>query len=155
MSPHDGIVQIVPPVAKQLSIYSTEYSLIKLMIMKTLILGPLSWAGKKYHYIIIAMLMLILVYQLIPTVLSHFEPGTAVLDGAIWQLLAFSFITFLSILIISWYLLHFVWNRLSLPGSVFMVSQFKTLSPWQQLSFYYASFALLILAAVGCLVAVF
>ena len=73
MSPHDGIVQIVPAVAKQLSIYSTEYSLIKLMIMKTLILGPLSWAGKKYHYIIIAMLMLILVYQLIPTVLSHFE----------------------------------------------------------------------------------
>ncbi|WP_316801195.1 hypothetical protein [Pedobacter frigidisoli] len=123
--------------------------------MRTLILSPLSWAGKKYHYIIIAVLMLMLVYQLIPTVLSHFDPGTAVLDAAIWQLLAFSFITFLSVLVICWYIFRFAWNRLSLPGSIFMVSQFKALSPWQQLSFYFASFALLVFAAVGCLVAVF
>jgi hypothetical protein len=41
-----------------------------------------------------------------------------------------------------------------LPTLGYMVSQFKQLLLWQQLGFYWASFALLLWAAVGVLSAV-
>ncbi|MNY70658.1 hypothetical protein D3C86_2088380 [compost metagenome] len=46
------------------------------------------------------------------------------------------------------------WISMGLPALGNMVSQYKELTVWQQLGFYWASFALLLLAAVGVLSAI-
>ncbi|MOA37162.1 hypothetical protein D3C78_1587350 [compost metagenome] len=53
-----------------------------------------------------------------------------------------------------WWLLHRFWLSLGLPDTGSMVSQFKALESWQQLSFLWASFALLLLTMLGVLSAI-
>jgi hypothetical protein len=86
-------------------------------------------------------------------ILRH-DPMSGFLDPNIWLLLLFSLIAFIVITGVCWWLLQKFWMSLDLPDLGDMVSQFNELSPWQQLGFYWASFGLLFLAAVGVLTAI-
>ncbi|WP_156166743.1 hypothetical protein [Pedobacter sp. BMA] len=123
--------------------------------MRTLIMHPLLRINKTHYYWVTGILLLILAYQLAPLFAGFFNNTTAVLDAAVWQLLLFSILTFMALLTISWFLLYASWSTLGLPNIHFMVLQFKDLSSWKQLSFYYACFALLFLGAVACVAAIF
>lgn len=87
--------------------------------------------------------------------LQELQPTMGVLDAGIWQLITLSALCFLGLSALAWWLLQRAWVSLGLPGIQTMVSQFKHLTLWQQFALYWASFALLLLAAVLSLVAVF
>lgn len=87
--------------------------------------------------------------------LQELQPTMGVLDAGVWQLIALSMLCFLGLSALAWWLLQRAWVSLGLPGIQTMVSQFKHLTLWQQFALYWASFALLLLAAVLSLVAVF
>jgi hypothetical protein len=103
---------------------------------------------------ILFVVALLLIWFTAPKIM-HFEDNTiGYIDPSIWLLVLLAIICFLIILPLSWWLLQRIWRVLNLPSLELMVSQFKFLEVWQQLGFYFACFALLLLAGVGCLVAV-
>ncbi|MES2455415.1 MAG: hypothetical protein V4594_07740 [Bacteroidota bacterium] len=63
-------------------------------------------------------------------------------------------ISFLILLELVWWLLNRFWIRLGLPGLEVLVIYYRRMDVWQQVMFYWASFALLLLAGVGCLTTV-
>ncbi|MES2455598.1 MAG: hypothetical protein V4594_08665 [Bacteroidota bacterium] len=63
-------------------------------------------------------------------------------------------ISFLILLELVWWLLNRFWLRLGLPGLEVLVIYYRRMEVWQQVMFYWASFALLLLAGVGCLTTV-
>jgi hypothetical protein len=73
---------------------------------------------------------------------------------SIGLMLLLALISFLLVLGLCWWLLHRFWTVIGLPGLGCIVLEFKSLQLWQQLSFWLASFALLLLAATGALMAV-
>ncbi|WP_316801457.1 hypothetical protein [Pedobacter frigidisoli] len=94
-------------------------------------------------------------WRVLPLFLGNGDATVGWLDAGIWQLAFFSLICWFCLLLLSLGLLNILRKQLALPSIYLMVSQFKNLPSWQQLSFYYACFALLLLSAVGCLAAVF
>ena len=86
---------------------------------------------------------------------QEYNPGMGVPDAGIWQLSLFSACNFLGFTALAWWLLQRLWRALGLPAPQQMVSQFKKLDLWQQFAFFWASFALLLWAALQCLTAVF
>ncbi|UKT63260.1 hypothetical protein [Pedobacter mucosus] len=121
--------------------------------MKTLQLNKvIAFPIGQQQFLFIFLITLIWFY--LPSAIRFFEPTAGLLDMGIWQLILLSMICFISLLSISWWLLHHFWLSLELPNIHFMVSHFKNLTSWQQLGFYWASFALLVLAGVGTLAAV-
>lgn len=97
---------------------------------------------------------LLSMWFLIPVWLRKIDPQVAIADQGIWMLIILSMIAFLMILALSMWLLQLFWLKTGLPPLSAMVSQFKTLTLWQQLVSYWASFVLLLLAALGCLTAI-
>ncbi|WP_449440011.1 hypothetical protein [Pedobacter steynii] len=79
---------------------------------------------------------------------GYIDPGSMV------QLLLMSLITFIVIVVLSGWLLKRFLAAQNLPGMGIMVLQFRKLELWQQLGFYWASFALLLLAAAMSVMAV-
>lgn len=88
-------------------------------------------------------------------VLSYDGTAGYISPGSIVLLMLISVLCFLMMVAIAVWLLQRFLVALSLPGMGIMVLQFKKLELWQQLGFYWASFFLLLLAAVACLSAVF
>ncbi|WP_316797688.1 hypothetical protein [Pedobacter frigidisoli] len=124
--------------------------------MKTLLLCLQYWDKlQRLFYTLIILLVLALAWQLLPFILSLGDATVGLVDAGIWQLAFFSLICWFCLLLLSLGLLSYLRKQFALPSVYFMVSQFKNLPSWQQLSFYYACFALLLLSAVGCLAAVF
>ena len=78
----------------------------------------------------------------------------ALVTDGLWQLVLLSLITFLMIVGLSWWLLLRFWSGLGLPGLDHMVGHFKQMKSWYQIGFYLGCFALLLLAASLCLIAV-
>jgi len=76
------------------------------------------------------------------------------IDVSTWLYIMMSIICFVLVLWLCWYLLNRFWEIIGLPALGDMVLQFNTLKLWQQLGFYWLSFALLLLAAVMCLAAI-
>jgi hypothetical protein len=97
---------------------------------------------------------LLLLWCFAPPLLQRIDQTVGNVDQSIWLLILLSLISFLLICAICWWLLKHCWQMIGLPKINMMVSQFKTLAIWQQLSFLWGSFALLLLAAMGCLVAI-
>ena len=89
-----------------------------------------------------------------PPWLRLFDETAGNIDQSIWLLVLLSLISFLLVAGLCWWLLQQIWKMIGLPSLSDMVSQFNTLLLWQQLSFYWASFALLLLAASVCLSAI-
>lgn len=86
--------------------------------------------------------------------LEAIDPSAVILAQNMWLFVILGLIAFLLVLALSLWLLHLFWRKMRLPPVSIMVSQFKTLALWQQLSFYFACFALLLLAASACLIAI-
>jgi len=86
--------------------------------------------------------------------MQHNMPFSGSIDPNIWLLILLSLICFVAMTMLCGLIMQRVWQHLGLPAISILVSQFKTLAPWQQLGFYYCSFALLLLSAIGCLNAI-
>jgi hypothetical protein len=97
---------------------------------------------------------LLFLWLWMPGVIRQFDPTAGGIDPAIWLLIILSLLAFLGMAALCWWLLQRFWQRLGLPQLNFMVSQFKTLALWQQLGFYWVSFAWLLLVGALCLVAI-
>jgi hypothetical protein len=97
---------------------------------------------------------LLLIWCFAPLLLRQVDQTIGNVDQSIWLLIILSLISFLLMCAVSWWLVKQFWLATGLPQINTMVSQFKTLALWQQLSFLWASFALLLLAAMGCLAAI-
>ncbi|SEA43907.1 hypothetical protein [Pedobacter hartonius] len=98
-------------------------------------------------------LLLLFIWCFAPSWLRLADRTTGSVDQSIWLLILLSLLSFLLIAALVWWLLQRSWARLKLPSIGLIVSHFKSLTPWQQLGFYWASYALLLLAALGCLMA--
>ncbi|MGY3055231.1 hypothetical protein ACVWYG_003446 [Pedobacter sp. UYEF25] len=101
-----------------------------------------------------SLLFLLLLYKSVPLWIYQLDPTAALPDAGIWSLILLSLLVFLILLLLSIYLFNTTLNWLGLPLLSSLVSQFKSLSLCQQYAFYWASFALLLLAAIGCLIAI-
>ena len=77
-----------------------------------------------------------------------------VVDPSIWMLVLMSLICFVTLSGISYWLLKRFAAVMGMPTVGILVGHFNALEIWQQLSFYWASFALLLLAGVGSLSAI-
>lgn len=99
-------------------------------------------------------LILLLLWYFVPSWLHLVDETVGSVDQSIWLLILLSLISFLLLSALVWWLLKKSWARLKLPSIGLMVSHFNNLTPWQQLSFYWASYALLLLAALGCMIAI-
>lgn len=101
------------------------------------------------------LVLLICIWVLAPDWLARLDPTAAGLDQTTWLLLVMSLIAFILIILTCCWLLHYVWELLGLPGPASLSPHFQTLSIWQQIIFYWASYALFLLIAAMCLIAVF
>lgn len=108
---------------------------------------------KKYLFLLLLGLLLLL-WPIAQRLVMQSDPTIGFVDPNIWLLLLLSLITFLGMTGLCWWLLQQFWTSMGLPGPGNMVLHFKALSLWQQLGFYWASFGLLLLAAVGVLSAI-
>ncbi|WP_316812837.1 hypothetical protein [Pedobacter heparinus] len=83
------------------------------------------------------------------------SPGmTSGINQSVPLMVVLSLITFLLLLELSWWLFTRFWLRVGLPGMEHMVVQFEDLDAWQKLGFLWASFALVLLVGLGCLMVV-
>ncbi|MEJ7556691.1 MAG: hypothetical protein WKF66_00180 [Pedobacter sp.] len=76
------------------------------------------------------------------------------IDPSIWLLILIGMICFLVMIALSAWILLRVWTIVGLPNPHKIISQFNYLESCQKLKFLLAAYALLLLAAVGCLVAI-
>lgn len=98
--------------------------------------------------------LLILLWPVMRRIINGTDETVGYIDPNIWLLILISLICFMLIIGLCWWVLHQFWMSLGLPALGNMVLQFKELSTWQQLGFYWASLALLFFAALACLVAI-
>ncbi|WP_083252188.1 hypothetical protein [Pedobacter steynii] len=111
-------------------------------------LRPFKWAEP------IAIFSILLSIWTFSPVLLRFADDTAGnIDQSIWLLIVLSLMSFLLITGLSWWILQRFWFMSGLPSILSMVSQFNTLLLWQQISFFLASFALLLMSSTGVLIA--
>jgi len=97
---------------------------------------------------------LLLIWFTAPKIMQFEDSNTGYIDPSIWLLVLLALISFLILLPLCWWLLQRFWMVIGLPALGLMVSQFKLLKLWQQLGFYFACFALLLLTGLGCLAVV-
>lgn len=114
----------------------------------TLFRKPEKYAG----YLVMG--LLILLWPVMRGIINGTDETAGYIDPNIWLLILISLICFMLITGLCWWILHQFWTRLGLPELGTMVLQFNELSAWQQLGFYWASLALLLFAALACLVAI-
>jgi hypothetical protein len=112
------------------------------------------WQPVKMHYPLVLLALLLLLWWSAPFWMYRLDPTAALADPGLWSLLLLGIIAFLLLLGICRLVLESFWDLLGLPPVEEMVLQFKELELWQQLAFYWASFALLLLAATVCLAAI-
>lgn len=103
---------------------------------------------------IVLFVVLLVIWCFGPSWLRGVDETIGNVDQSIWLLVVLSLISFLLVCTICWWLLQHFWMLLDLPHLDYMVSQFNTLPLWQQLGFYWVSFASLLAAALGCLIAI-
>ena len=111
----------------------------------------LSWKGMEKYLIGV---ILILSWITVQRVIQSGDVSVGVIDPSIWMLVLLSLICFVAVTGISFWILKRFVVVMGLPTVGNLIVQFKTLELWQQLSFYWASFALLLLAGVGSLSAI-
>ncbi|MHA4893292.1 hypothetical protein ACXZ1K_00970 [Pedobacter sp. PWIIR3] len=115
---------------------------------------PVEKPGKKNLESYLLGIILVLVWYTLPKLFAQMDGNIGTVDPGIWMLIVLSLLSFLMVIGMSWWLLHWSWCALGLPHLRTMVLQFKDLQLWQQLGFYLCCFALLVLAGVGALIAV-
>ncbi|SMD08218.1 hypothetical protein [Pedobacter africanus] len=89
-----------------------------------------------------------------PKLMQFADETTGVIDQSIWLLVLLAALSFMLMTGLCWWLLQRFWLYMGLPELNVLIMDFKQMELWQQLSFWLASFALLLLAGIGALVAV-
>ncbi|HEX8609182.1 MAG TPA: hypothetical protein VF679_11135 [Pedobacter sp.] len=110
-----------------------------------------TWRGMEKYLVGI---ILILSWITVQRVLQSGDVSIAVIDPSIWLLVLLSLICFVTVTGISFWILKRFAVVMGLPTVGNLIVQFNSLELWQQLGFYWASFALLLLAGVGSLSAI-
>lgn len=98
--------------------------------------------------------LLVLLWLILQQMMRKDDPVFGFIDPNIWLLILLSVICFFGLTCLCWRLLQDFWMSLGLSLTGDMVLQFKNMESWQQLGFYWLSFVSLLLAAVGCLIAI-
>lgn len=112
-------------------------------------------AGYEVLKIAALLVIMVLLWPLVQHMVLSYDAAAGYIDpGNMVLLVAAALISYLMVLLLSGWLLRRGLAALGLPGLGIMVLQFKKLELWQQLGFYWASFALLLLAAVLCMAAI-
>ena len=122
--------------------------------MKTLNLNKPVESGMEILKVVLLFVILALAWPVLQEVVLSIDPTSGYVDRSILVLLLLALICFLGMIGLSWWLLKRFWMALGLPSLGGMVLQFNGLLLWQQLGFYFAAFALLLLAGIGCLAAI-
>ena len=102
----------------------------------------------------LVLIILVLSWPLIQMLLISNDQTTGYVDPSIIILIVLSLMCFIGMVGLCGWLFKKAIKSIGLPIIDNMVSQFNTMEIWQQVSFYYASYALLLLAGVGCLAVV-
>lgn len=122
--------------------------------MKTLSLKmPVNIPVQKIEPYLMA-IVLVLVWFTLQKVMLYNDSTAGQIDQSIWLLVLLAIISFLLMLGLCWWLMQRFWLQIGLPNLGDMVLQFNSLVVWQQLKFALALFALLLLAAIGALIAI-
>jgi len=109
---------------------------------------------KKQVKPVLLFLLLLLIWFICPILIHQTDPQADVAPQSMWMLVILSLLVFLLVLALCWWLLQHFWRQLRLPDLHSILSQFKTLSSWQQIIFFWLSFVSLLLAALGCLLSI-
>jgi hypothetical protein len=118
-------------------------------------LNPINMNTLKLNYYPFLWLgIIILSWPLVQRLILWSDVTIGFVDPNIWLLLMFSIISFSVFIGLSCWLLKQAWQMLALPPIYIIILQFKNLNSWQQLSFLWASFALLLFSAVAVFSAV-
>jgi hypothetical protein len=118
-------------------------------MMKTLNFKmPLRLRAKEIELGLLGLVM-VLTWFTLPKLIAGNDATAGYIDQSIWLLVLLSLMSFLLTVGLCWWLLHRFWVNMGLPGLNGMVLNFQDLKLWQQLGFYFACFAVLLLAAVG------
>lgn len=127
-----------------------------LMVLPGMIGNKLNeWKRSLESWMLFLLIILLLAIWFIPSASIHsIDPMAIAPDPADWLMVILSMNTFLIMVALCWWLLGFYWRLAGLPSITEMVLHFNLFTKCQQLVFYYLSFALLLLAAVGCLIAI-
>lgn len=105
--------------------------------------------------VIALLIIMVLLWPFTQQMVFSFDETAAYLNpGNMVLLVLMSLITFIVIVALSGWLLQRFLAAQRLPGLGIMVLQFKKLELWQQLGFYWASFALLLLGAAITVMAI-
>lgn len=94
-------------------------------------------------------LIMVLAWFTLPKLIAGSDATAGYIDQSIWLLVLLSLMSFLLTVALCWWLLQRFWLSIGLPGLNSMVLNFQDLRLWEQLGFYFACFAVLLLAAVG------
>jgi hypothetical protein len=121
-----------------------------LIINRGLYLLNLLMGVKKEHRLLVVLMVL---WGVVTRFWSSPEM-TAGINESVPLMVVISLISFLILLELVWWLLNRFWLRVGLPGLEVLVIYYRRMEVWQQVMFYWVSFALLLLAGVGCLAAV-
>lgn len=123
--------------------------------MKVLkLLLPVGVPVWKYIERVLWIVIGVLVWQLAPRMFPLAEGNSIEIARSIGLMVTLAWVVFVGLLGLCWWLLNRFWVSVGLPGVDCLVLQFRRLEVWQQLGFYFAAFALVLLAGVGCLAAV-
>ncbi|MHA4896274.1 hypothetical protein ACXZ1K_16090 [Pedobacter sp. PWIIR3] len=109
------------------------------------------WAFIKFSSFTISLWLLL---HNIPWANFSIDPTAGYIDPTIWMLILISLLCVPILVGISALLLTQLWKLIGLPAPTNIVSQFNALPSWQKLKFLFASYALLLLAGIGCLIAI-
>lgn len=121
-----------------------------LIINRGLYLLRLLWGVKKEHRLLV---VLVVLWGVVTRFWSSPEMTTGI-NESVPLMVVLALISFLILLELVWWLLNRFWKRVGLPGIEVLVIYYRRMEEWQQVMFFWGSFALLLLAGVGCLAAV-
>ena len=122
----------------------------KILSLKMPVSMPVKSRIERYLLLAIGLLL----WFTAPKLMQFADETTGSIDQSIWLLVLLAVISFMLMVGLCWWLLKRAWISLGLPELRVLIMDFKQMELWQQLSFWLASFALLLLAGVGALVAV-
>lgn len=121
--------------------------------MKTILMNRFRWDAEVIKMVLL-FAVLIVGWPSAQRLVLSMDVTAGYVDTGILVLVVLALLCFLVLVGLSWWLLQRFWVMKALPGFWYMVLQFRDLDLWQQFVFYFACYALLLLAGVGCLIAV-
>lgn len=108
---------------------------------------------KHIEYVLLAAIAVLLWFSA-PMLFALPNGNSEEVATTIGLMVLLSMISFLMVVGLVAWLMHRFWLRMGLPALEEMVLEFRTLELWEQLKLSVALFALLLLACVGCIMAV-